>query len=145
MKLQYKWDVYLLTGWFNHPGVRIVNFQRHFLLKNKLTMDDCESLLRFKTIDGSQFVRVQPFICAQLPKLSKILWNSDISDIFDIADKLTLSNLDVNGSKYRMLTADELKEHHKTKKIHKHAMCSSALMQINYDANLKSNQWHVCK
>jgi hypothetical protein len=145
MELQQKWDIFLMTAWYKTPGMSMLHAKYNFLNKYQKTQEDCIELRRFPWSYASCMQRVQPWICCNLPKLSTILWERDMSDIFDLADKLKTSKMDCVGGLHRMMDKNERYHAEKLTRQEKRLRKAQRIHCNNYTSRLRSNQWLITK
>ena len=149
MNLQFKWDVWLITAWFNRPSYYMGSISDEFRHKHNLEFDSEEirQLKRYPYNYADRKRRVQPWICNALKKLSNVLWNCEISDAFDIAEQLAKTNIDspfIPVINY-LVTEEEKADEIRTKNFLKRKKKADATHQQNWDAHKRSNQWGVTK
>ena len=145
MNLQYKWDIYLITAWFTKPHYKLWKLCKEFKEKYDVTWEDCNELKRYPTAYLSVGVRVQPWICAALPKISNVLWNKEITDVFDMANDLKDSSYGSHIKSNNIILKEDAKEIRQSKEVSRQFIKESKKFKENWDANKRSNQWGVTK
>lgn len=145
MNLQYKWDVYLLIAWFNTPELRMYKLRLHFLEKYNVTLEDCAALYRFPHEYICKSVQVQPWICHKLYEISKVLFNKDMSDVFDMANELKTSSYGSNITKNETISRDEKNDLRKTRYARQTVAKQTQEYHDNWEAHKLSNQWGITK
>jgi hypothetical protein len=145
MTLQYKWDVYLLTAWFKTPEYYMYSIRINFIEKYKVSLEDCAELIRFPKGYIFKAIRVQPWICAQLPGLSKVLWDKDLSDVFDMANELKTSTYGSQIKSNHCITNDERNDLHRTVNARIATNKFKKEQNVLYQSYNRNNQWLVTK
>ena len=141
--LQFKWDVYLLTHFFTKPAFKLRWVVDDFIRKNRLTVEEYINLKRVPRgyIPGE--IRVEPFVANSFSRLSRIMYDISIDDVFDVALKLQGSRIDTKGwSKIPMV---DRKEHQEARKQMKRNREINELTNHLYESQKLSNQWHITK
>jgi hypothetical protein len=117
MDNQFKWDMLLITTFFNHPDYKMGYLRHKFEERNGI---DFNRLLRAPVDNRQWFCSVAVFISNYLPKLGKKLYESDVLDSFDIAEKLKDSKMDTLSIRnYGILNRRDRKEINASKKMYK--------------------------
>lgn len=96
-RMQYKWDVKLLTNFFNAPNYKIYFIFFNFVRDNNLKIEDYKKLKRIPIADNAYVYKstdVYLFVASRLKPIYDYIESKDITDVFDIADKLKTSNVD---------------------------------------------------
>jgi len=141
--LQFRWDVYLLTNFFKHPGYKVSWLVDTFIQKHKLTMDDYLQLKRIPRGFIPASMRVEPFVANSFSKLSKIIYQIKLEDVFDIALKLKNSKIDTKANpKISMIDTKDYRKAYKQMKIN---LSAKEFEKNLYESQKASNQWHITK
>lgn len=144
-KMQFKWDVYLLTQFFNTPGYKITVSAYVFMGKNNISEEEFRLLNRVPNLYYIQHRKsdIYGFVARFLTPLYNNIQNKDMTDIFDICMSLKNSNINTK-SNISKIDRDyvnnglkkEIKQNNELKYAHKSIMSNT--FKSGFD-------WHVCK
>ena len=145
-RLQLKWDVYLLTQFFNNPGYKMDISAYVFRDKNNISEEEFKLLKRAPNLSFTQHrgADVYGFVSRYLtPLYNYIDYNEcDITDVFDISNLLKESNIDATDRPLK--TTQKYKEEAKkdTKRNTDLQKAQKSITEFTYQ---HAGQWHVCK
>jgi hypothetical protein len=141
--MQFRWDVYLLTHFFTKPAFKLYWVVDNFMKKYELTMDDYLALKRVPRGFIPSNIRVEPFVANAFSRLSRIMYDIGIDDVFDVALRLKNSNIDTKP--FSRISMIERKEYAQAKsKMNVNREIKEFTNHL-YESQKASNKWHVAK
>lgn len=109
-RLQFKWDIYLLTQFFTHKNLPCYTMMKQFCTREKVERDQVINLLRVPImLDNDENLHlkllclgcdVYQFVAQYLKPLYKHIESKDLTDIFDIAFELKNSKINTRKPRY---------------------------------------------
>jgi hypothetical protein len=139
MPLQYRWDVFLLTRFYQNIDQPmfwlIVDFKKRYGI-------DDETFATLIRIPNTRTMLRRPcgaFLGIHLKTLADLCWKKSLEDVFDIAEKLKTSALDV--CEKRLSTDREIKQSRRDYRI---AMLEYSAY-IDHKTKTNRANWHACK
>lgn len=132
INLQFKWDMYIISCFYQRPSYTIYSVAKKFQEAHNLTDEAFYALKRVPRLEWYKKLKVCPWMCKALRKLTDVLFNKSIEDSFDIATKLADSCLDSKETEFYKYTKQDHNEWRKDLAAYRSTLSFKAGMNRQY-------------